>query len=108
MFNTVSCFLSLLLCLALFACQPPPMLVESGLITPTPTPDPFIHYRAVLQPQAQADIEAVAPLPVYHITAKLEPDRASLMGVMQVIVPDPGPELVFRLYPNLEHYSGSM
>jgi hypothetical protein len=30
------------------------------------------------------------------------------MGVMQVIVPNPGPELVFRLYPNLEHYPGSM
>jgi hypothetical protein len=28
--------------------------------------------------------------------------------MMRVVVPNPGPELVFRLYPNLAHYDGSI
>jgi hypothetical protein len=79
-----------------------------GLITPTPTPDPFVHYRAILQPQAQTDIEAVSPLPRYHITAQLDETETLLNGVMRIIAPSPGPELVFRLYPNLEQYAGSI
>ncbi len=90
------------------ACRPQSILVEAGLITPTPTPDPFTHYRAILQPQFQGDIEAVGPLPRYHITAKLNEDNTALQGVMQVIIPSLGPEVVFRLYPNLDNYDGSI
>jgi hypothetical protein len=82
--------------------------METGLITPTPTPDPFFHYRATLQPAAQSDIEAVGPLPRYHITAQLSEDGARLVGVEQVIIPSPKPEIVFRLYPNLDNYGGTM
>jgi hypothetical protein len=90
----------------LSGCQ---FLVNTGLVTPSPTPDPFSHYRAILQPAAQADIEAAGPLPQYHITAQLDETGTSLSGVMKVMVPGPlDQELVFRLYPNLEIYNGSL
>jgi len=100
----------LLLSLFLLSCafQPNAMLVELGLLTPTPTPDPFVHYRAALQPAAQQDIENAGPLPRYHITTRLADGGDRLVGVMEVVVPAPGPELVFRLYPNLDNYGGAM
>lgn len=88
------------------ACWLEPVLIEAGLVTPAPTADAYSHYRAILQPAAQNDIEAAGPLPQYHVTAQLNEDRTVLQGVMQVTVPLPGPELVFRLYPNLENYGG--
>jgi hypothetical protein len=90
------------------AFNPAPYLADLGLITPSPTPDPFSHYRAGLQPAFQGDIEAAGPMPRYHITTRLEPGGETLAGVMQVTVPEPGPELVFRLYPNLDNYGGSL
>src|SRR5687767_6977495 len=71
------------------------VLINTGLITPSPTPDPFFHYRAALQPWAQGDIEAVTPLPRYHITAELNEAGTDLQGVAQVIVPTSSSELVF-------------
>lgn len=97
-----------LLLLTACAFHPPSILVDVGLITPTPTPDPFIHYRAVLQPWAQADIEAAGQLPRYHITTELNEEMTTLTGVMQVVVPSPGAEQVFRLYPNMNNYDGSI
>ncbi|MFC1975717.1 M1 family metallopeptidase [Chloroflexota bacterium] len=88
--------------------QPSSVLVDLGLITPTPTPDPFSHYRAALQPWAQGDIEAAGPLPRYHITAQLNSEGTKLTGIEQVTIPSPGPEVVFRLYPNTPNYAGSM
>jgi hypothetical protein len=101
-----ACFLLL----AIIACglSPSSLLVEAGLITPTPTPDPFWHYRAALQPAAHGDIEAVGPLPRYHITAQLNEDGSRLVGVEQVIIPSPQADIVFRLYPNLDNYGGAM
>jgi hypothetical protein len=98
-----------LIILWLTACAPSNLLVEAGLMSPTPTPDPFALYRAGLQPFAQTDIEAAGPLPRYHITARLSDDQSRLTGEMQVVIPPPdSPELVFRLYPNLKQYSGSI
>jgi hypothetical protein len=103
-------FSLLLLSLFLLSCafQPNTVLVKLGLLTPTPTPDPFVHYRAALQPAARQDIDTAGPLPRYHITTRLADGGDRLVGVMEVVVPAPGPELVFRLYPNLENYGGLM
>lgn len=115
MTNIISTFRSIILWLTasfflitVAACQPTQILVDAGLITPTPTPDPFVHYRAILQPWARQDIEALGPLPRYHITARLNGEQTALNGVMRVVVPAPGPELVFRLYPNIDNYDGSL
>ncbi len=104
-FFLISFFFPLLTACAL---QPNDLLLKAGLITPTPTPDPFDQYRAILQPWARNDIETVGPLPAYHLTAQLNPDGKTLIGAMQVTLPNPGPEVVFRLYPNLDNYGGSM
>lgn len=104
-------FLLLILFLAFtLACNlsPSSLLVDLGVVTPTPTPDPFFHYRAALQPWARGDIEAAGPLPRYHITAQLNPAGTILSGVEQVVIPAPGPEVVFRLYPNVTNYGGIM
>ncbi|MBN1992607.1 MAG: M1 family metallopeptidase [Anaerolineae bacterium] len=90
------------------ALSPSSALVDLGLITPTPTPDPFLHYRAALQPGAQGDIETAGPLPRYHVSAQLNPDGTALHGVARLDLSPPGPELVFRLYPNLANYGGKM
>ncbi|RME96790.1 MAG: hypothetical protein D6768_21140, partial [Chloroflexi bacterium] len=79
-----------------------------GAAEPAPTPDPHPHFRAILQPDARNDIEAAGPLPRYHVTAQLSDDPSVLNGVVQVVVPQPGPELVFRLYPNLQNYGGAI
>jgi len=88
-------------------CHPPP-IVQFRAIETTPPADKFLHYRSILQPWAQADIEAAGPLPQYHLTVKLSDDQHRLDGVATVILPQPQPTLVFRLYPNLPHYNGSM
>lgn len=78
---------------------------------PPPTPDPMKYYRAMLQPWAQADIETAetaAPLPRYHITAHLDEAGQELVGRLQLVIPASPPEVVFRLYPNLANYNGSM
>lgn len=108
-FYLLSSILCLLSSILLTACafDPETFLVETGLITPTPTPDPFFHYRAALQPWAQKDIEAAGPLPNYHITARLDEADQTLQGVAQVSVPTSGSELVFRLYPNMRNYGGA-
>ena len=90
------------------ALSPSSLLVEAGLITPSPTPDPYSHYRAILQPWAASDIEAVGPLPEYHITARLNESQAELIGVAQISIPKPDTEIVLRLYPKLANYQGEM
>lgn len=104
MLITTFLWLSLLAC----ALQPGNLLVELGVMAPTPTPDPFVPYRAFLQLPFRGDIEAAAPLPRYHITCRLEPGGDSLSGVMQVTTAVSGSELLFRLYPNLDNYNGLM
>ena len=77
-----------------------------GLFAPTPTPDALIRYQAALQPSAQADLGLLKPLPQYHLTVQVQ--GTTLIGVAKIIVPNPGPEVVFRLYPNMSNYNGQM
>lgn len=103
----IGCWLLITSFLTACAFDPETVLVEAGLITPTPTPDPFFHYRAALQPWARNDVENAGPLPSYHISATLDEAGRTLQGVAQVIVPAAGSDVVFRLYPNLPNYDGS-
>lgn len=103
----VGCWLLVAGFLTACAFDPETVLVETGLITPTPTRDPFFHYRAALQPWARNDVERAGPLPSYHISATLDKAGRTLQGVAQVVVPAPGSEVVFRLYPNLSNYGGN-
>jgi hypothetical protein len=86
------------------ACAPMPGFRLSS----TPLPDPFQVYQASLQEWAQPQLEIVGPLPRYTIHAELAPSGDWLDGQMGLVVPNPGPDpfpdLVFRLYPNMPHY----
>jgi hypothetical protein len=86
------------------ACAPLPNLRPSS----TPSPDPLQVYRASLQEWAQSQLEVVGPLPRYTIYAELTPSGDRLDGQMGLLVPNPGPDplpdLIFRLYPNMPHY----
>lgn len=88
--------------------RPSSVLVEIGLITPSPTPDPFVYQRVALQSWAHHDIERLGPLPQYHIAVQLSADSVRLSGQARVLVPNAGPEIIFRLYPNFDNYGGAM
>jgi hypothetical protein len=98
-------FIYFIALLAASGCQ---NLVTTGLMSPSPTPDPYRHFRAALQPHAQGDIEALGPLPTYHISAQLSEDNQSLAGTLRLTVASLPGEAVFRLYPNLENYGGGL
>ncbi|MDX1524011.1 MAG: hypothetical protein R3264_20450, partial [Anaerolineae bacterium] len=99
-----------LLLLLLSACtlNSSSVLVDLGLITPTPTPDPYRHYRSSLQPWAGMDIEKLPSLIRYHITARLNSEQIALEGVARITIPTPPEALTIRLYPNLANYGGQM
>jgi hypothetical protein len=74
--------------------------------------DPFAQYRPALKPEFQRDLDAYGPMPRYTISATLDVDNLILTGTAQIAVPNPGPDpwpnLIFRLYPMLQHYGGNM
>jgi hypothetical protein len=51
-------------------------------------------------------------MPRYAISATLDVDNLILTGTAEIVVPNPGPDpwpnLIFRLYPMLQHYGGNM
>jgi hypothetical protein len=74
--------------------------------------DPLAVYRPALKPEFQGDLNPQRPMPRYAISATLDVDNLILTGTAQIAVPnttsDPWPNLIFRLYPMLEHYGGNM
>ncbi|MCC7353559.1 MAG: hypothetical protein IT330_07345 [Anaerolineae bacterium] len=75
-------------------------------------PDPFALFRPNLLPEAQADLDALADAPVYHLTMHIDPPNRRVTGQARVTVPNTSRqewrEIFFRLYPNLLQYSGVM
>lgn len=86
----------------LAACQMP------GLAPAASPADPWQPFRPTLQPWAQEALAGGAPLPHYAIRAALSADGAALAGQMELRLPWPGDEVVFRLYPNFPHYQGRL
>jgi hypothetical protein len=81
----------------------------------SPTPeeaDPLALYRPALKPEFQGDLDLSRQMPRYAISATLDVDNLILTGTAQIAVPNPGPDpwpnLIFRLYPMLEHYGGNL
>lgn len=75
-------------------------------------PDPNALYRPALKPEFQNDLDLLGPAPRYTISATLLPDELKLIGSAVIEIPntsrDPWTYLIFRLYPMLRHYGGSM
>ena len=74
--------------------------------------DPYAAYRPALKPEFQKDLDDLGPVPRYTISVTLAPDDLKLAGSASVVVPntssDPWSYLMFRLYPMLEFYGGTM
>ena len=78
---------------------------------PQPEPlDPFARYRPAMKPAFQTQFDDLSQAPRYDITIELNAQENVLTGRASIAIAntssDPWPNLIFRLYPGLEHYGG--
>ncbi len=89
------------------------LLVTLGMTVLAQEDDPVAYYGSAMRPEFREDIAAFSDAPRYSldITLTLISDRASIGGQLVVQytnrADEPLHEIVFRLYPNLETFSGS-
>jgi hypothetical protein len=87
-------------------------LTACGAAAESPADDPLAVYRPALKPEFQSDLDELGAVPRYAISATVHPESLKLTGTVAIAVPntsnDPWPQLLFRLYPMLKHYGGSM
>ena len=74
--------------------------------------DPYERFRVALKPEYQYYLDDLGPVPIYEIEISFDPDESRLTGAAKVQVPntseEPWDNLIFRLYPMVEHYGGNM
>ncbi|MBK8046019.1 MAG: M1 family metallopeptidase [Anaerolineales bacterium] len=74
--------------------------------------DPLAVYRPAMKAEFQKDLDNLGPAPRYAISVTVDPAALRLTGTATIVVPnvstDPWDELVFRLYPALDHYRSSV
>ncbi len=77
-----------------------------------PAADPLSVYLPALKESGAGQLEQLTSAPTYAISVTVDAENKTLTGVGSVVVhntsPDPWSHLLFRLYPNLEHYGGDM
>lgn len=73
---------------------------------------PYERFRVALKPEYQHYLDDLGPAPVYEMEIEYVRDTSQLTGTAVVQVPntseEPWNNIVFRLYPMLEHYGGNM
>lgn len=84
------------------------ILVLSSCSTAPAEPDPYERYRPAMRPEFQSHLDLLGPVPEYAISVTVEADLSKLQGTVTVRVPNNSPdiwnELIFRLYPNIDHF----
>jgi hypothetical protein len=74
--------------------------------------DPFARQRAAMKPDFASHLDLVELAPRYEIEITYDPIDKVVRGTAAVALfnttPDPWRSLVFRLYPALKHYGGSI
>ena len=74
--------------------------------------DPLAPYRPAMKADGQEQLDLVANATRYTISATVDTESRMITGTADVALrnnsPDPWNHLIFRLYPNLDHYDGSM
>lgn len=74
--------------------------------------DPYAPYRPAVKSEFQRDFDGLDEAPRYAIDVTLDPSGEVLSGTAEVWItnagPDPWKHLVFRLYPMLVQYGGTM
>ncbi len=77
-----------------------------------PEADPYAPYRPAVKSAFQRDFDGLDAAPRYTIDVALHPSGEVLSGTASVVITNPGPDpwryLVFRLYPMLAQYGGTM
>lgn len=77
-----------------------------------PETDPYAIYRPAVHSEFQDDFGLLETAPRYAIEVTLDPSGEVLSGTAEVAITNPGPDpwrnLVFRLYPMLAQYGGTM
>ena len=77
-----------------------------------PAQDPFAPYRPALKEDNQDQFEFMQGAPRYTLDVEVNPETKEVTGTGSIVVQntssEPWNRLIFRLYPNLEHYGGDM
>ncbi len=77
-----------------------------------PATDPLGIYRLALKEGNADELETLLGAPTYAISVTVDAENKKLIGAGSVTVHnnslDPWSHLIFRLYPNLDHYGGDM
>lgn len=74
--------------------------------------DPFALFRPAVKERMQKDFDLMANAPRYYLDVKFDEKNNELRGSGVIEVAnyskEPWNHLIFRLYPSLQHYAGSM
>ena len=74
--------------------------------------DPYATYRPAMRAEFQHYLEELEGAPEYALTVELDPEESLMTGSGTIQVTnyslDSWQELVFRLYPMLDHYKGNL
>lgn len=81
--------------------------------TPEPeTTSPLARYLVALKPDSADELELVQTAPRYSLEVNVDVISRTLTGVGEIAVfnnsREPWNQILFRLYPNLEHYGGDL
>ncbi len=83
-----------------------------SLLRPPPPPDLLAEVRPGLRPGLEIEPTALAAMPRYSITVRIDPRSAAYTGTLEVTFPVTGTapwnDIYFRLYPNLPQFGGGL
>ena len=86
------------------------LLVLLGACAQPEAEDPLARYRPAMKPAFESQLETVDKAPRYDLDISYDPAEKQLRGTGAIVLfntsPDPWRNLLFRLYPALEQYSG--
>lgn len=87
-------------------------LLSACVPRPAATYDPFARYRVAMKPGFESQLDVLELAPRYDIDLAYDPVEKNLRGTATIALfnttPDPWRFLVFRLYPALNQYGGSI
>ena len=88
------------------------MLAMVACSAPDAPLDPYVRFRPAMRPEFQDDLDKLGPVPIYHIEIIVDDVKNVLTGTANIDVPNVSPHLwdhlIFRLYPMLPHFGGTM
>ena len=88
------------------------LLALAACSDPGPPVDPYARFRPAMRAEFQSDLDELGLVPVYNIEISVDDAQNVLTGTAHIDVPNVSPHLwdhlIFRLYPMLPHFGGTM